>query len=55
MTAFSEAIKHIVNRYKQLKNKFTNENSAPIEFACIFCQDEKEYSEFTKEIQSLGK
>jgi len=39
----------------QLKNKFTDETTAPVEFACIFCQNEKEYDEFTEEIKKLGK
>jgi hypothetical protein len=48
-------IKYIVNRSAKLKNKFTDESSASVEFACVFCQSEKEYSEFTKEIGKLGK
>ncbi len=55
MVDISNTINYIVNRSVQLKNKFTDATSAPIEFACIFCQNKKEYSEFTKEIEGLGK
>ena len=34
---------------------FTDVSSAPVEFACIFCQSEKEYKEFTNSIEKFGK
>jgi len=55
MLSILTIINYIVNNSAQLKNKFTDEISAPIEFACIFCQDEKEYNDFTNAIESLGK
>ena len=55
MAKISKVINYIVGRSVQLKNRFTDEVAAPIEFACIFCQNEKEYAEFTKEIDKLGK
>lgn len=55
MAEVSKVINYIVNPSLQLKNRFTDETSAPIEFACIFCQNENEYAEFTKEIDKLGK
>lgn len=55
MAALSGMINYIVDRSVQLKNQFTNEKSASIEFACIFCQNKKEYVEITKEIHGLGK
>lgn len=48
-------INYIVNRSTELKNKFTDASSAPVEFACIFCQNEEEYNKFTNEIETLGK
>jgi hypothetical protein len=48
-------IKYIVNHSNELKNKFTNASEAPVEFACIFCQNEKEYDKFTNSIEKLGK
>lgn len=48
-------INYIVDRSTELKNKFTNASTAPVEFACIFCQNEEEYRMFTNSIQTLGK
>lgn len=48
-------IDYIVSRSNELKNKFTDASTAPVEFACIFCQNGKEYEKFTNSIQSLGK
>lgn len=48
-------INYIVNRSTELKNKFTNASSVPVEFACIFCQSEKEYKGFTNSIEKFGK
>ncbi len=48
-------INYIVNRSNELKNKFTNVPTAPVEFACIFCQNEEGYKEFTSSIQTLGE
>ena len=48
-------INYIVSRSAELKNKFTDASSAPVEFACIFCQNEKEYKEFTNSIEKFGK
>lgn len=55
MDKLIKTITYIVNRSTELKNKFTNTSSAPVEFACIFCQNEKEYKEFTNSIEKLGK
>lgn len=48
-------ITYIVNRSVELKNRHTNASKAPIEFACIFCQSEEEYKQFTHSIETLGK
>lgn len=48
-------IEYIVNRSTKLKNKFINTKTVPIEFACIFCQNEEEYKNFTESIQRLGE
>jgi len=55
MDGLIKVIQNVVGRSVELKDKYTQESSAPIEFACVFCQSEKEYSEFTKEIEKLGK
>jgi len=48
-------IKYIARRSTELKNKFTNTSTVPIEFLCIFCQNEEEYEQFTNSIETLGK
>ncbi|HUD44557.1 MAG TPA: hypothetical protein VMR41_03385 [Patescibacteria group bacterium] len=48
-------INYIVSKSTKLKNKFTDASSAPVEFACVFCQNEKEYKEFTDSIEKIGK
>jgi len=48
-------INYVVSRSTELKNKFTNASTVPVEFACIFCQDEEEYKQFTNSIDTLGK
>jgi hypothetical protein len=48
-------INYIVNKSIELKNKFTDAFFAPVEFVCIFCQNEEEYREFTSSIEKLGK
>jgi len=50
-----ETVTYIIGRSTELKNKFTNAFTAPVEFACIFCQSEKEYRGFTNSIERLGK
>jgi hypothetical protein len=55
MKELIKTISYIVNRSTELKNKFTNASTAPVEFACIFCQNGEEYEKFTSSIQTLGK
>jgi len=55
MNNFETTVNYIVSRSTELKNKFTNTSVAPVEFACIFCQNEEEYKQFTNSIQTLGK
>ena len=55
MNTLITTINYIVSRSTELKNKFTNASSVPVEFSCIFCQNEEEYTQFTNEIKTLGK
>lgn len=48
-------IQLIVRRSVELKNAFTEELAAPVEFVCIFCQNEEEYKQFINSIETLGK
>ena len=54
-SSFVDTITYVVRRSVDLKNAFTDESAAPVEFACIFCHSEEEYREFTHVIQPLGK
>lgn len=55
MNDLIKIVQYIVSRSSELKNKFTDASSAPVEFACIFCQDDKEYKQFTSSIEISGK
>jgi hypothetical protein len=48
-------VNQIVSKSVELKNKYTEEKTAPVEFACIFCQTDEEYKKFTDEVKELGK
>ncbi|MBI5151355.1 MAG: hypothetical protein HZA34_02145 [Candidatus Pacebacteria bacterium] len=48
-------VNYIVNQSVELKNKYTHTSSAKVEFCCIFCQNEKEYKQFTDSIKILGR
>jgi hypothetical protein len=47
-------IDYLVNQSIKLKDKFTTEAYAPIEFACIFCQTPEEYKAFTLAVEKIG-
>lgn len=55
MEDLAEIVKYIVDRAVILKNSFTDEKSAPVEFACVFCKSDDEYQKFSKEIKTNGK
>ena len=55
MDSLITTINYIVDQSTELKNKYTGELSAPVEFACVFCQSEEEYKQFTNSIETLGK
>lgn len=55
MNNLISTIKYIVSRSVGLRDKFTDASLAPVEFACIFCQNEDEYNKFTNEIEKFGK
>lgn len=48
-------IQYIVSKSNELKNTFPETTSAPVEFACIFCQNDEEYEKYTNLINPLGK
>lgn len=48
-------VDYIVDHSTKLKNRYTNVPTAPLEFACIFCQNGEEYKKFTDSVEKLGK
>ena len=51
---FKNIIEDIVLRANSLKDELTNANNAPVNYACIFCQNEKELNDFTKLSLQIG-
>lgn len=47
-------VSYIVNKSYELKNNYTNEKTAPVEFACIFCQSNDEYQDLDNRVGKLG-
>ena len=48
-------IQQIVQKASELKDKHTTEKDAPVNYACIFSQSEKEYRDLEQEISKMGK
>jgi hypothetical protein len=55
MNNLIKTVQYIVSRSTELKDKHTNDKKAPVEFACIFCRNQKEYKKFTEAIKTSGK
>ena len=51
---FIDLITEIVKNAKALKDKYTEEKDAPVNYVCIFCQSEKEFDFLQKTALSLG-
>ena len=48
-------IQTIVKQAKELKDKHTDQYSAPVNYVCIFCQSEVEFEELSKLAQKIGR
>lgn len=55
MEELTKIIEYIVLRSTDLKNCYTDEKNAPVEFGCVFCQNEDEYEKITNKIKIYGK
>lgn len=55
MKKLIRTINYVVSRSVELKNRYTNAATAPIEFVCIFCQNGEEYKKFIDSTETLGK
>ena len=49
-----DLIKDIVKKSNELKNKYTNEINAKVNYACIFCKDDNEYNNYIKILKEDG-
>jgi len=52
---FKNLIIDIVNQSCDLKNEYTDQKSAKVNYAAIFCKDNEEYKNFLKYANKLGK
>ncbi|MFA6325336.1 MAG: hypothetical protein WCX46_03885 [Candidatus Paceibacterota bacterium] len=50
-----DLIKNIVKNAEILKDKYTDQKNIPVYYACIFCQTDDEYKEFTEKAYKMGK
>jgi len=49
-----QLIEDIVKKANDLKNKHTSEKNAPVNYACIFCQNDDQYNNLIAIIQKIG-
>jgi len=54
-TQFKEIIIGIVKNAALLKDEFTDQQGIPVNYACIFCQSENEFSAFQMLANKIGK
>jgi hypothetical protein len=47
--------KEIVKQAQILKDKHTNEGPSPVNYACIFSQNENEYQKLMQAVETIGK
>lgn len=47
-------VKEIVKKACFLKDKYTDQKEAPVSYVAIFCQNDKEYEEFTKIVKTFS-
>ncbi len=52
---FVKRIQRIVKESCELKNEFTDQQNAVVNYACIFCQNQKEYDKFLSLARQIGK
>lgn len=50
-----ELVRSIVERSQDLRDEFTSEHNAPVNYAAVFAQDESEFQELIEVVKSLGE
>lgn len=48
-------VQEIVKKASNLKDKYTSEEKAPVNYACIFCQNDEQYNSLVAASQEIGK
>ncbi|UCG95026.1 MAG: hypothetical protein JSV92_03195 [archaeon] len=48
-------VQEIVEKANKLKDKYTSEKNAPVNYACIFCQSDDQYDDLLETISQVGK
>ena len=48
-------VQEIVEKANNMKDKHTSEKNAPVNYACIFCQDRKQYDNLLVVMKKIGK
>ena len=49
-----ELVKEIVKKSNDLKNKYTNEVNARVNYACIFCKNDDDFNNYIEELKKDG-
>ena len=47
-------VQEIVKKASNLKDKYTSEKKAPVNYACVFCQDEEQYKSLVAITRKIG-
>lgn len=55
VAALKQLVEEIVKKSNDLKNKHTSEKKAPVNYACIFCQNDEQYDSLVALAQEIGK
>jgi hypothetical protein len=50
-----KSVQEIVKRANTLKDKHTSEKNAPVNYACVFCQNDEQYDSLVTLAQEIGK
>jgi hypothetical protein len=50
-----KSVQEIVKRANTLKDKHTSEKNAPVNYACVFCQNDEQYDSLVALAQEIGK
>ena len=50
-----QLVQDIVKKASILKNKHTSEENAPVNYACVFCQNNEQYNSLVVVAQKIGK